>query len=98
MSSAGFGSQANAQDDDSDEEADRPKSCAKYAIKWILGIVNSTLKCLGGRSTFKLNSIFELATRASVSTFSLITSVQLINNLFNYHHHHHQYYLFHSVS
>ncbi|CAL8084849.1 unnamed protein product [Orchesella dallaii] len=50
---------------DDDEDEDIPKSCGKYAISWIEGILKSTLKCLGGRGSFKMNNIFELVTRAS---------------------------------
>lgn len=32
-----------------------------------MGILNSTLKCLGGQGSFKPNSIFEYITRSSVS-------------------------------
>ncbi|CAL8084811.1 unnamed protein product [Orchesella dallaii] len=48
-----------------DEDEDIPKSCGKYAISWIEGILKSALKCLGGRGSFKMNNIFEIVTRAS---------------------------------
>ncbi|CAL8075232.1 unnamed protein product [Orchesella dallaii] len=53
------------QDDEEEEDEEVPKDCVHYIAGFVFGILNSTLKCLGGRSTFKMNNIFELATRAS---------------------------------